>query len=233
MLDESTIAKLEARGFNRWTKGHCDRLYVKATAIGLEVEYYGRFENHGRNPIKEAHWKGKDIGSSDGRRMKDADCYIDVKDETINVSAANKFCLEELTDALKEILEETKNDTTPAPPSKEDQLREEALQDFSCIADRQAAVEMSDAAREAFGEFRVAAKKYIESCPAQDLKTIKGGKSINVGWTAGITREYGERLQDEEKHAAMREKYSKFLAALEAYEEEKRKKEEGELVWSI
>ena len=40
MLTDNQITKLEKNGFNRWTKGDHDRLYVNATQLGLKCTYY-------------------------------------------------------------------------------------------------------------------------------------------------------------------------------------------------
>ena len=81
-MNEKMIAKLEAKGFNRWTKetsrGTIDRLYLNATACGLEVTYY----NTGN--VSSAHFDGERISNAEGRRMLSQKTYIDLKDDSIH-----------------------------------------------------------------------------------------------------------------------------------------------------
>lgn len=66
MMNEKMIAKLESKGFKRWTKGDMDRLYVDCYALGLED---GRWATMG----------GYDLSHADTRRVKAAKTYIDVQ----------------------------------------------------------------------------------------------------------------------------------------------------------
>lgn len=66
MMNEKMIAKLESKGFRRWTKGGMDRLYVDCYALGLED---GRWATMG----------GYDLSHADTRRVKAAKTYIDVQ----------------------------------------------------------------------------------------------------------------------------------------------------------
>lgn len=66
MMTEKMIAKLESKGFKRWTKGNMDRLYVDCYALGLED---GRWATMG----------GYDLSHADTRRVKAAKTYIDVQ----------------------------------------------------------------------------------------------------------------------------------------------------------
>lgn len=76
MLNEKMIAALEAKGFNRWTKettkGTMDRLYIDATKLGLELDYYKT------GNIKWAAFNGETISNSRGYGYKNAKTYIDV-----------------------------------------------------------------------------------------------------------------------------------------------------------
>ena len=60
-------------GFNRWTKGNLDRMYINASQLGLECTYY-RTGN-----IRSAEFCGEAISNCQARRMKSAKTYIDVK----------------------------------------------------------------------------------------------------------------------------------------------------------
>jgi len=45
-MTEANIKELERLGFTRWTKGNMDRMYVNASALGLECEYYNTGNIH-------------------------------------------------------------------------------------------------------------------------------------------------------------------------------------------
>ena len=90
-LTEENIATLEARGFKRWQKGSMDRLYVNASALGLECSYY----NTGN--ISSAKFQGDEISNAEGRRMQAAKTYIDVADGTVH---SDNYTLAEAVDAI-------------------------------------------------------------------------------------------------------------------------------------
>ena len=72
-LDEAKVKELEQLGFKRWTKGNMDRLYINATQLGLDCEYYKT------GNISGADFKGERISNSEARRMKAAKTYIDIQ----------------------------------------------------------------------------------------------------------------------------------------------------------
>ena len=67
------IAKYESLGFKRWTKAGFDRLYINASQLGLECDYY-----HTGN-VRNATFNGRDISNCEARRMKEAKSYIDIR----------------------------------------------------------------------------------------------------------------------------------------------------------
>lgn len=73
MTFEQKIEKLENAGFNRWTKGGMDRMYINATRIGLECEYYKT------GNIRDAWFNGENISNCRARVIKGAKTYIDLK----------------------------------------------------------------------------------------------------------------------------------------------------------
>ena len=96
-MDSKMIEKLEAKGFERWTKGNYDRLYVDAEAIGLECEYY----NSGN--ICYAELDGEKISNSLARKLKMAKTFIDVKTgEIYSDSETLKEKIEEIIEQLNE-----------------------------------------------------------------------------------------------------------------------------------
>ena len=71
------IEELEKLGFNHWEKGTFNRLYINATFIGLECEYYKT------GNIASATFNGERISNSQGYRYKAAKTYIDVETEKV------------------------------------------------------------------------------------------------------------------------------------------------------
>lgn len=78
MLTEERIKELEEKGFNRWTKGNLDRLYINAVQLGLVCTYY----NTGN--VKSAEFQGDSISNCQARRYKAAKTFIDVKTEKVH-----------------------------------------------------------------------------------------------------------------------------------------------------
>jgi len=79
MMNAETIAKFEAKGFNRWTKGSMDRLYINAKDLGLEVSYYKT------GNVSSAKWCGESISNADGRRFLSSKVFVDVKTGELHV----------------------------------------------------------------------------------------------------------------------------------------------------
>lgn len=79
MLSNETIAKYEAKGFRRWTKGSMDRLYINMAELGLEVSYYGT------GNVRSAKWQGEVVSNADGRRLLSSKVWVDVETGEIHV----------------------------------------------------------------------------------------------------------------------------------------------------
>lgn len=73
MITEERIEELTKKGFNRWTKGNMDRLYINAAQLGLDCTYYKT------GNISGADFQGCSISNCEARRMKAAKTYIDIK----------------------------------------------------------------------------------------------------------------------------------------------------------
>ena len=95
MLTEERIKALEGKGFNRWTKGNLDRLYISAAQLGLVCTYY----NTGN--ISNAEFNGNHISNCSARKMKGAKTFIDIKSERVYSDH------ETLQSAAERMLEET------------------------------------------------------------------------------------------------------------------------------
>ena len=81
------IEELEAMGFKRWTKGGMDRLYINASALGLNCSYYKT------GNVSNAWFDGYEISNCEARRMKASKTYIDIKTEEVysdNTTLAEK-----------------------------------------------------------------------------------------------------------------------------------------------
>lgn len=73
-MNDKMIAKLEAKGFKRWTKGNMDRLYINAQHLGYEPETASAMPK----------LNGESISHSEARRIINAKTYIDLKDDTLH-----------------------------------------------------------------------------------------------------------------------------------------------------
>ena len=71
------IEELEEMGFRRWQKNGMDRLYINATALGLN---YSRYKT---GNVSSAWFDGTMISNCECRRMLDAKTYIDVKTQMV------------------------------------------------------------------------------------------------------------------------------------------------------
>lgn len=97
MLSNEVIKALESKGFNRWTKGVADRLYIRPTYLGLELDFYKT------GNIRSASINGKDISNTRGRAMREAKCYIDIKTGRC-VSYYDEF-VEAMQELLSEVMQ--------------------------------------------------------------------------------------------------------------------------------
>jgi hypothetical protein len=81
-LNEKQIAAYEAKGFNRWTKGNMDRLYINATDLGAEIDYYKS------GNVCSAKWQGESVSNADGRRLLASKVFVDVKTGELSVTTS-------------------------------------------------------------------------------------------------------------------------------------------------
>lgn len=94
MLNEKMIAKLESKGFKRWTKGSMDRLYINATTLGLECVYYKT------GNVRDASFQGSSISNSRARGFLAAKTYIDIATGTVHSD------IQDLADAATALMDE-------------------------------------------------------------------------------------------------------------------------------
>lgn len=72
-MKSEIINNLISKGFNRWTKGDLDRLYVDPKVLGLDYVCYKT------GNIRSATFQGEGISNSKAYKMRSAKTYIDVK----------------------------------------------------------------------------------------------------------------------------------------------------------
>ena len=77
-MTSEMIATLETKGFNRWTKGNLDRLYINAAQLGLICSYYKT------GNISGATFNGAHVSNSEAGRMKAAKTFIDLNTDTVH-----------------------------------------------------------------------------------------------------------------------------------------------------
>lgn len=81
MMTDAQIAKYEAKGFKRWTKGNMDRLYINVTDLGLVADYYKS------GNVCGGEWQGEGVGSSATKRLLASKVYVDVKTGELHVTS--------------------------------------------------------------------------------------------------------------------------------------------------
>lgn len=91
-ISAEIIAKLEAAGFNRWTKNGMDRLYVNADTLGLVV----RVAKSG-NAAGEGIWCGTEVYKQDANEILHSKVWIDVTTGELHVTTDFKPCYGEPT----------------------------------------------------------------------------------------------------------------------------------------
>lgn len=94
MMSDKMIDKLATKGFNRWTKGNMDRMYINASQLGLACSY------HTTGSIKNATFCGDSISNCEARRLKADKCYVDLKTGTITANNSR------LSDAAQALIDE-------------------------------------------------------------------------------------------------------------------------------
>ena len=84
-ITEETIAKLESKGFRRWTKGRYDRLYINPKSYGVEYTYYKSGKVEGGTINSER------FGACEARCFEGTKVYIDVTDGTLHIDTRTDF----------------------------------------------------------------------------------------------------------------------------------------------
>jgi hypothetical protein len=110
-LNEKTIAAYEGKGFNRWTKGDMDRLYINARDFGCRFNYY----NSGN--VRDCFFTTSDgeevrVSNAEGRRFKATKAYIDIETGGLHIQTATDF-EDEIRENIEAIMAEVKAETEP------------------------------------------------------------------------------------------------------------------------
>jgi hypothetical protein len=118
-LTEKQIAAYEAKGFKRWTKGNFDRLYIKATKLGAEIDYYKT------GNVRNATWRGVYVSNADGRRLLASKVFVDVKTGELHVNTSfSAYGTESLEDAAKSLIASIDAEDGERAQSKREQTLE-------------------------------------------------------------------------------------------------------------
>lgn len=121
-LTDTQIAKLEAKGFRRWTKNDMDRLYINAQSYGLEATYY----NTGN--VRNATFQGESISNADARRLMGSKVYVDIADGTLHVQTSYRDD-EAITEIVNAIIAEALAEEEPATESATDKSEAETIRE--------------------------------------------------------------------------------------------------------
>lgn len=96
-LTEKQILSFEAKGFNRWTNGNMDRLYINCTSYGCEFYYYKT------GNISDAYFQGERVSNAEGRRFKATKVYVDVKTGELHIDTSTRY-ESEIREAVEAII---------------------------------------------------------------------------------------------------------------------------------
>ena len=110
-MNDKMIAKLESKGFSRWTKGNMDRLYINAQYLGYEAE----------TATTAAKLNGEYISKSEARRITNAKTYIDLKDDTLH---SDGYWNDDLKNAAQALIDEA----TAEIEAEENETKEEKME---------------------------------------------------------------------------------------------------------
>lgn len=205
-IGKDLIARLEAHGFQRWTRYDHDRLYLMPRKLPIKFEindsatlYHQRISSEIVSRILAANY-----------------CYIDV-----NTGRIASDC-PELIWFARRILKACMKDSTPAPPSIEEVLQKAALHDVRSWS-RQVHTLLQAGHLEtlqtatAFQLFTNHLQYYFQNTLAQDLKAVVDLRKYHqkqhpVGWAADTCISYLSRgvfpkLQDRNSFLILKRAY--------------------------
>lgn len=104
-LNEQQIKNMEAKGFNRWTKGDYDRMYFNIEDTdALDIEKY----NTGN--ISYVELNGEEIAHSEAYRILSVKAYVDVATGKLVVYGSYEEEREIVMDEMEKAMSATEND---------------------------------------------------------------------------------------------------------------------------
>lgn len=116
-LSQKQIDAYEAKGFNRWTKGNMDRLYINTKQLGAEISYY----NTGN--VSNAKWRGELVSNADGRRLLATKVWVDVNTGELHVNTSF-YCSYidalEVEEAAQELIDSIESELAENEPKADD-----------------------------------------------------------------------------------------------------------------
>lgn len=205
MMD-AIIAKLESKGFNRWTKGKYDRLYVNASTLGLSCTY------HRTGSEDVSTFNGEAISNSEARRMKSTKCYIDVESGEV---VCDNDMMREAAEAILAECEEPEVEADAEESNERDAIVAATDRDIAEVG-KQAATKHAPAAIVEQTTHRLnLIRDYFASCPIADIRLISAGANYkNVGVSIGIIK--FAMSSHAEKHMRDADMFTKLVNALKA-----------------
>lgn len=120
-LNDKQIAAYEAKGFNRWTKGNMDRLYINARDYGCKFDYY----NTGN--IRNCYFNGERVSNAEGYRFKSTKVYIDVKTGELSITTSTDY-EDEIRAAVEAIITEVENELAEPEKKEENDMSKNTYQ---------------------------------------------------------------------------------------------------------
>lgn len=205
MMD-AIIAKLESKGFNRWTKGKYDRLYVNASTLGLSCTY------HRTGSEDVSTFNGEAISNSEARRMKSTKCYIDVESGEV---VCDNDMMREAAYAILAECEEPEVEADAEESNERDAIVAATDRDIAEVGKQAAAKHAPAAIVEQTAHRLNLIRDYFASCPIADIRLISAGANYkNVGVSIGIIK--FAMSSHAEKHMRDADMFTKLVNALKA-----------------
>lgn len=205
MMD-AIIAKLESKGFNRWTKGKYDRLYVNASTLGLSCTY------HRTGSEDVSTFNGEAISNSEARRMKSTKCYIDVESGEV---VCDNDMMREAAEAILAECEEPEVEADAEESNERDAIVAATDRDIAEVGKQAAAKHAPAAIVEQTAHRLNLIRDYFASCPIADIRLISAGANYkNVGVSIGIIK--FAMSSHAEKHMRDADMFTKLVNALKA-----------------
>jgi vacuolar-type H+-ATPase subunit H len=169
-ITDATIAKLEAAGFNRWTKGRYDRLYIDAKSYGVEYTYYKS------GKVEGGTFGGERFGALEARNFASTKVYIDLTDGTLHIDTRTDFedeiraAVESIIAEATKVEDEATDDATDTRSEMIEAIRAQAEHERTALRPRLVAQMGEDKADAMLAEYTAKIDRicaYVEDAPAE------------------------------------------------------------------